>query len=230
MGYRRVVNFHGVGTPGREIEPGEAPYWISEDQFKWMLDLIAPVSSELNIAITFDDGNVSDLTVGLPELAQRGMIAEFFILTGRLGSAGSLDVDGVKHLLDAGMTIGSHGVDHLDLASLSPEALDNELRYSKRALDAICGYPITSLSAPFGRYDAKVLRAAKNAGYECIYSSDGGPMKPASFLRSRTSVRNDMDEQGFLHILHDNMPLLKRVRRSLGRVRRATEARLRKLK
>src|SRR5207249_4098380 len=38
----RCINicFHGVGTPRRELEPGEDVYWISEDAFRRILDEI----------------------------------------------------------------------------------------------------------------------------------------------------------------------------------------------
>ena len=45
--------------------------------------------------ISFDDGNASDLEIGLPALLERGLTATFFVLAGRLGRPGSLDADEV---------------------------------------------------------------------------------------------------------------------------------------
>src|SRR5690349_7096366 len=102
----RVVNvcFHGIGTPQRELEPGEAPYWVSEAAFHEVLDEIAGWP---RIRISFDDGNASDLDLALPALVERGLTADFFVLAGRLESEGSLDVDAVRELCRAGMTIGT---------------------------------------------------------------------------------------------------------------------------
>ncbi len=33
--------FHGIGTPRRDLEPGEAAFWISRDRFLDVLDLVA---------------------------------------------------------------------------------------------------------------------------------------------------------------------------------------------
>lgn len=32
------VLFHGIGQPGRELEPGEAAYWVKADEFRRILD------------------------------------------------------------------------------------------------------------------------------------------------------------------------------------------------
>ena len=70
----RLLNicFHGIGTPGRALEPGEDRYWITSDEFHRILDEIATWPST---RISFDDGNASDLEIGLPALVERGLTA-----------------------------------------------------------------------------------------------------------------------------------------------------------
>src|SRR3712207_5181342 len=94
-----VINvcFHGIGTPRRELEPGEAPYWIGVDTYHRVLDDLA--SWPLPVRISFDDGNASDVEIGLPGLLSRGLTADFFVLAGRLGQTGSLDEPAVKELV-----------------------------------------------------------------------------------------------------------------------------------
>ena len=48
------------------------------------------------ILITFDDGNVSDLTIALPELLKNGLRAEFFVCAGRLNDPNYLDEAGIR--------------------------------------------------------------------------------------------------------------------------------------
>ena len=103
------ICFHGIGTPGREIEPGEARYWIAADAFLGMLDVLAACPA---VRISFDDGNASDVEVALEALRKRRLTASFFVLAGRLGSAGSLDAEALRELDRAGMTVGTHGMDH----------------------------------------------------------------------------------------------------------------------
>jgi peptidoglycan/xylan/chitin deacetylase (PgdA/CDA1 family) len=183
--------FHGIGTPGRPLEPGEAPYWIPAARFEAILDRIAALADPGRIRLSFDDGNASDHDIALPALRARGLAAEVFVLSGRIGQPGSLSAAQIRALLAAGMTIGSHGVAHVDWRGLDAAGLAAELAGSRAALEAVCGRPVTRAAIPFGRYDARVLRALRRAGYACAFSSDGGPMDPGAFLRPRSSVRAD---------------------------------------
>lgn len=210
--------FHGVGAPGRRLEPGEAPYWVSQDLFETALDRAAEAPHKYEI--TFDDSNMSDHDIALPALQARGLTARFFVLTGRIGQAGSLDADHIRALRDAGMTIGSHGVDHLAWSDLTSPALEAELAQSKAALEAICGRPVTEAGIPFGRYHAGVLRHLRRAGYTVAWSSDGGRFSDQSFLRPRTSVRGDMTEAALSQALTGDLPPVRQVRRALGMARR----------
>lgn len=209
----RTLNFHGIGTPGRPLDPGEAEYWISTDRFFDVLDRIAGHHDRTCLSITFDDGNLSDLTIAAPELRRRGLTAAFFVLTGRLGAPGSLHAGDVRALKDMGMYIGSHGISHRDWASLSANELNEELKGSKAALEGICGEPIRSAAIPFGRYNASVLAALRQAGYAAAYSSDGGSMETTAFLRPRTSIRHDTDDVALDGILSGRMHAWKRFRR-----------------
>lgn len=210
--------FHGIGTPGREMEPSEAAYWISVTQFEDILDKI--VAQPDRFRITFDDGNLSDHDIALPRLIERGLRAESFVLSGRIGLAGSLDAAQILALQDAGMVIGSHGVAHRDWRRLDDPALMAELSGSRRALEAICRKSVMTAGIPFGSYDARVLRALRQAGYGAAYSSDRGPMNPTAFLRPRTSVKGTMTQADIAHILSGRMPALSRLRRMISMARR----------
>lgn len=212
----RVLNFHGIGTPARSLEPGEADYWIDADRFRAVLDRIAGHPDQERLSITFDDGNISDLTIAAPELHRRGLAARFFVLTDRIGKAGSLDEDGIRALIGGGMCIGSHGVAHRDWASLSPGELDGELGRSKAVLEQICREPVRSAAIPFGRYNAAVLAALRISGYAAAYSSDGGSMESTDFLRPRTSIRRDMTDLEVDRILAGRLQPSRLLRRTIA--------------
>lgn len=212
--------FHGIGTPARTLEPGEAPYWISKDHYTSVLDQICALSDSSKIRISFDDGNRSDLEIGLPLLLERDLQADFFILTGRIGKPGSLDVDDILTLQAAGMQIGSHGINHLKWSSLTPEGLHSEVEESRQMLEAVCAKPMHSAAIPFGAYNAGVLRALRAAGYTSVYSSDGGTMKPDAFLRPRSSVRTGMSTSETRDILAGKISLRRQIRRSIGIARK----------
>ncbi|WP_209835502.1 polysaccharide deacetylase family protein [Ruegeria sp. HKCCE3926] len=214
------INFHGIGTPKRSLEPGEAPYWLSVGKFERVLDRIAADPDPNRFTITFDDSNLSDHDIALPALVTRGLRARFFVLTGRIGQAGSLDADHLRRLQNADMTIGSHGIDHLAWPTLDDAALIRELSESRAQLEMICGCPVVEAGIPFGRYDTRVLRALRDAGYTTAWSSDGGIWRKNAFIRPRTSLREDMSDQDLKAILSGHMPLARRFRRALGMTRR----------
>ena len=54
------ICFHGIGTPRRDLEPGEDAYWIDADRFLRILDEIATWPSA---RISFDDANASDVEI-----------------------------------------------------------------------------------------------------------------------------------------------------------------------
>src|SRR4051812_48635435 len=108
---QRCINltFHGIGDAERALETGEAHVWTTRGRFLAILDAAA---GRDDVRITFDDGNASDVSIALPALTARGLSATFFIVAGRLGTAGFLDEDGVRMLAAAGMDVGSHGMRH----------------------------------------------------------------------------------------------------------------------
>lgn len=214
------IIIHGIGRPGRALEPGEAPFWISKDQFDALLGMIAEAAQADLIRLSFDDGNASDHEIALPRLLALGLTADFFPLSGRINEQGSLNAEQIRALETAGMGIGSHGIAHRDWRRLSLPELREELARSRSALEAICEAPVTEAAIPFGSYNARVLRELRRAGYRVAYSSDKGRMNPRAFLRPRSSVRSDMRDKDFAELLDGRLSLTRRLRRGIGMVTR----------
>lgn len=184
----RHLTFHGVGPAPRALEPGEAKVWLTTEQFCAILDAVA---HRPDVRLSFDDSNRSDVDVALPELVARGLTATFFVLAGRLDDPGHLGRDDLATLRDAGMAVGSHGLDHRNWRTLGDDELAAEVAGSQRVLaDACPGAPIAATSIPFGAYDRRVLRAVR-AAYEKAYTSDGGAARASGWLVPRTSATVD---------------------------------------
>lgn len=179
------LTFHGIGMPERRLDPGEQDVWVGGEQF---LSVIDHALGRDDIAITFDDGNASDVEHALPALRERGLKATFFIVAGRLGAPRFLDEDGVRALAAAGMEIGCHGMRHRPWRGLDERELREELVEAKTALERIVGRPITRAACPFGAYDRRVLRSLRRAGYRNVYTSDRGTARSGDFLQARNSV------------------------------------------
>lgn len=184
-GTLRGVCFHGVGEPAREMEPGEAGYWIDTDSFRRVLD---EVMTWPRVSLSFDDGNASDIEIGLPELIDRGLAATFFPLGGRLDGPGSLRRSDVAELAAAGMPIGTHGMDHRPWRGLTPEDRRRELVEARAMLAEASGRPVVEAACPLGRYDRRVLTELRSLGYERVHTSDRRPARTGAWLQPRFSV------------------------------------------
>lgn len=147
------------------------------------------------VAITFDDGYADCLRYAMPELVERNLPATFFVCPGLLGQHVTLgrtrldmlaptDVTQMSSI--TGLTIGSHGMHHVSLAGLPEPERDRELSDSRKALEDLTARPVRWLSYPFGGFDAKVVAAARAAGYQdalAVWTRAEGP-----FARLRIPV------------------------------------------
>jgi peptidoglycan/xylan/chitin deacetylase (PgdA/CDA1 family) len=205
---------HGIGPVGRQLDPGEEQVWVSTEQFERLLDAVVERS---DVRISFDDGNSSDVEIALPRLVERGLTAEFFLLAGLLGERGRIDHAGVGALLDAGMAIGSHGWSHRDWRRIDSAQAREELDDAHRVLGEITGRPVSSVAIPFGSYDRHVLRLLREAGVKRAYTSDGGRVRPDSWLQARNSLRHDMDAAWIARVLDPDTSLAQRARNGAAR-------------
>jgi peptidoglycan/xylan/chitin deacetylase (PgdA/CDA1 family) len=185
-----VINicFHGIGTPQRSLEPGEDRYWISKELYARVLEETAERD---DIAISFDDGNASDIELGLDGLLKRKRSASFFVLAGRLGRPGSLTASDVEELRRYGMTIGTHGMDHVPWRSLTRAQQERELVHARQMIAEAAGTPVCEAALPLGAYDRKVLVNLRRLGYHRVYSSDRRSMNVGAWLQPRFSIRAD---------------------------------------
>jgi peptidoglycan/xylan/chitin deacetylase (PgdA/CDA1 family) len=183
-----VINvcFHGIGTPGRELEPDEDQFWIEPERFE---ELLAAAQELRHVGLSFDDGNASDFSIALPALVERGLTASFFVISSRLGEPGSLDSEQVRALAEAGMEIGSHGMRHLPWRSLGDDAAREELDEARKTIEDASGRPVEQAACPFGAYDRGTLRALRSHGYTRVYTVDRRPSRADAWLQSRYVIR-----------------------------------------
>jgi len=209
-----VLTVHGIGRPKRSLDPGEDRTWVTLDQFERVLDAAA---GRPDVLLTFDDGNDSDIELALPRLLERSLTAEFFLLAGRLGRPGSVDKAGLLALVDAGMSIGSHGWDHVDWRRLDDPAAVRELVDAPALLAELSGRPVTEVAIPFGSYDRVVLRRLRAAGATRVHTSDGGRARATRWLQPRTSLHCELTADTARQLVDPRPGAVRRLRRVAAR-------------
>jgi peptidoglycan/xylan/chitin deacetylase (PgdA/CDA1 family) len=210
-----ILMYHGLHADEQAHGRYDPVYSVRPDDFARQLDWLlangyrtvrsgdramqAPRDDTRPVAITFDDGDVSNVEVALPLLRERGMTAEFFITSDFIGQEGMVNAADMRALAAAGMGIGAHGRSHAFLEDMGIDELDAELRDSRACLAAITGQRIDALALPGGRGGERERRAALAIGYRHLLGSVPGPNRdpqPDDWMQ-RLAVTRDTTPAAF---------------------------------
>ena len=111
---------------------------------------------------SWDDGHPLDLRIA-ELLAEHGLRGSFYVPVERKQRGGRMDSADLRRLRNLGMEVGAHTVSHPDLTT-APDAF-SQLVDGKRYLEDLIGEKITAFAYPFGRFNSRVVRLVKQAGY-----------------------------------------------------------------
>jgi peptidoglycan/xylan/chitin deacetylase (PgdA/CDA1 family) len=127
-------------------------------------DLLLPRRSLL---LTFDDGYESVWTQGAPILKKYGFQATAFIIPSFLGRPKYLTWEQVKLMHQSGLfDIQSHTLTHRPMTSLETWNIENELRESKRLIEAFLpGHRVDHLCYPYGLGSPEAVEISRKVGY-----------------------------------------------------------------
>lgn len=117
------------------------------------------------VVITFDDGDSNQYSNALPILKKHRMKATFFIKLNNIGKEGGMSWSQIKTLSRAGMTIGSHSVNHDNMSQMDETTMRYELVQSKKILEKEIGEKIKFFAYPGGAYSQATIKATEDAGY-----------------------------------------------------------------
>lgn len=151
-------------------------YGVSISQFREQLRCVqrlAAMNRSRANCITFDDGHVSQYGHASSILQELSIKAVFFVTAGWTGKRpGYMTWQQLAELAQCGHEIQSHGWSHTLLTQCSAKELQIELTRSKRELEDHLGAKVNAISLPGGRWNARVLEACRESGYEKVFTSN----------------------------------------------------------
>jgi len=179
-----ILGYHGLG------DQSATAYYIYPENFtkqmQWLKDNGYHVISMdklfdgLNgktklpfkpVVITFDDGNITNYTIAYPILKKFHYPATFFVISGVTGSdPDRMNWEQVKEMAKHGMTIGSHTVNHDNLAKMKLGPARAEIIDSKKAIEDKLGVEVKYFSYPNGGYKNRDMEV-KDAGYVAAFTT-----------------------------------------------------------
>ncbi len=155
------------------------------------------------VVITFDDGLACAYENALPILLEYGYPGTVFVISGLLGGHNNwceefgfplrrmLTVAEMRALLDAGVDIGSHTVNHPSLGRTEADAVKHEICDSKSALEDLLGVEVSHFAYPFGSWSVMARDAVIEVGYKGACSTMSGLNKHGAdtFLLRRSEIK-----------------------------------------
>jgi peptidoglycan/xylan/chitin deacetylase (PgdA/CDA1 family) len=189
------LTWHGIGERHDGVSAAEANYWVPPSVFADTIAALADIEARhgLNLQMAFDDGNLSDYSEAFPRLLnlQRGGL--FFVCAGRINAPRYLSAAQLREMHAAGMTIGSHGFDHIDWRVATDQQLQRETTGARDRIEDVIGASVAAAAVPFGSFDGRTLQYLRGAGFTRFFTSSGGFATGRSGLIPRTSIGAGFD-------------------------------------
>ncbi|MEE8350869.1 MAG: polysaccharide deacetylase family protein [Rhodospirillales bacterium] len=204
-GWIRFPYYHHVFDDERRDFARQLTYMAGLGDFISLDDAVAMMASGgpidgRYVCLSFDDGFKNGFTNAMPVLVDHKAMAAFFLVTGfidtsvegdrekLLGFYDSGDLlmefltwDDCRKMADAGMTIGSHTINHVHLADLDEDTARAEMKGSKDVIEAELGRACDHFCCPFGRENIDYLpgrdpELAGRVGYKSFLTGHRGAM------------------------------------------------------
>jgi peptidoglycan/xylan/chitin deacetylase (PgdA/CDA1 family) len=163
---------------------------------------------KVNILMTFDDGFINNYEIVLPILLEFGIQASFFLISKCIEEGNvpsfiqnpknhqefrTINTSQAKYMLEKGMNIGSHTLDHNDFSKLSlKDSLENA-EQSKQYIEKQLETPVECFAFPWGFYRKEQIEPIKKI-FSRIFTVKHG----FNFKEDQILNRNEVD--GLYHL------------------------------
>jgi peptidoglycan/xylan/chitin deacetylase (PgdA/CDA1 family) len=130
------------------------------------------------VVLTFDDGYLSVYQHVVPVLRRLHWPAVLNLALGNMKSADGVTRAEVKRMMRFGWELASHTISHLDLTTLGSARLHRELAGSRSLIRRWFHVTVSDFCYPDGRYDHRVVKAVRRAGYRTATTVSPGLARP----------------------------------------------------
>ena len=193
-----ILCYHKIAVPpprarikGLYLEPNLFRQQIQELHSEGF-SFVSPADCQQSkvIAITFDDGFVSNLVEAVPLMKKVGVQAINYLVADRLGQTSDweareggeadplMDESQVREWLAAGHQIGAHTCTHPRLSFLSRDQAKEEIFASKKKLEDRFGLPLEHFAYPYGDYNQTTVELVREAGFKTAVTMHRGVNLP----------------------------------------------------
>ncbi|MDB5061588.1 MAG: polysaccharide deacetylase [Mucilaginibacter sp.] len=141
---------------------------ILPDQLYNYLTTGAPLPKK-PIMLTFDDTDLDQFTIAVPEMKKYGFKGVFFVMTVSIGRPHYMNKEQIKQLSDAGNVIGSHTWDHHNFKKFTGKDWETQIDKPTKKLEEITGKKITYFAYPFGLWNLQGIPELKKRGFVAAF-------------------------------------------------------------
>ena len=116
------------------------------------------------VTTSWDDGDPCDVKLATL-LSSKGVRGTFYIPTIGYNGRKTVEPCDLKRIVALGSEVGAHGLSHHTLPKFKGKELQREVGIPKARLEDVLGEKVQMFSYPKGRFNRRVVRALKQAGY-----------------------------------------------------------------
>ncbi len=166
-------------------------------------------SDRVNVLLTFDDGFIDNYHVVFPILNRRGLSGVFFLIAGCIPEGSvpnylrkrypeNYEAPAAHYTINshqavvmhqAGMTVASHGFQHLDYVSIPVQEGLTDARCAQEQLAALILGPVCAFAFPWGKHQSEHIPLLLET-YQSVFLTRHGFSRPDDRVFYRNAVAN----------------------------------------
>lgn len=213
-----VFCFHSV-RPTLAIPPATAwPSYELYAEFKdhltvekgWFYDWLPKAKEHWGpeLVVTFDDAFRDVMVPAIWSAIKHEIRTIVFVPTCHMGQVfpyapyDVMDGSEIGFLSGQGVEIGSHGHRHEDMRKVQIGVIEGALSMSKEILEGLTGKRVRAMAPPHGHFDERLVRLAKEIGYEEVHGTNlhSAGKVPGTVGRWQADMNGYRDLDGVEHL------------------------------